>query len=267
MTTGALIFAYNNEHIDYLAMADWSAKQIHRHLDIPVCVVTNVERVPTNHHFDRVVVVPSTDTQQRHFADFNVHATWHNGARVSAYDVTPWDKTLVLDADYVVATDQLGVLFDTDYDFLSHRLAVSASGRTEFEHNNRFGQVGMPMNWATVMCFKKCTAVKLMFDSMQMIKQHWDHYRSIYKINEHAYRNDFALSIALNLINGHTLINTDIPWNLLTVMPQEQLTKVDTDLYRLDYVDSQGKAKWILLNQDFHAMGKLALKTLIENDH
>ena len=35
MTTGALIFARNNEQIDYESMARWSAKNIERHLGIP----------------------------------------------------------------------------------------------------------------------------------------------------------------------------------------------------------------------------------------
>ena len=42
MTTGVLIFAFNNEHIDYLAMANWSAQNIRRHLNLPVAVVTNM---------------------------------------------------------------------------------------------------------------------------------------------------------------------------------------------------------------------------------
>ena len=34
MTTGALIFAYNNEQTDYVAMAAWTAKNIQRHQGI-----------------------------------------------------------------------------------------------------------------------------------------------------------------------------------------------------------------------------------------
>ena len=41
MTRGVLIFAFNNEHTDYVRMAAWCAKRIHRHLDLPVSVVTN----------------------------------------------------------------------------------------------------------------------------------------------------------------------------------------------------------------------------------
>ena len=36
LTRGALIFAFNNEQTDYLAMAEWSANNIRKHLGIPV---------------------------------------------------------------------------------------------------------------------------------------------------------------------------------------------------------------------------------------
>ena len=60
MTTGALIFAFNNEEIDYVTMAAWSADNIHRHLDIPVCVVTDSDT--TDSRFDRIVRIDRSDT-------------------------------------------------------------------------------------------------------------------------------------------------------------------------------------------------------------
>jgi hypothetical protein len=54
MTTGALIFARNNEQIDYEAMARWSARNIERHLGIPTHIVTdNSEPLTNTRHFYR----------------------------------------------------------------------------------------------------------------------------------------------------------------------------------------------------------------------
>ena len=91
MTTGALIFARNNEQIDYEAMAHWSARNIERHLGIPTHIVTDDSR---------------TDSGSRHFTDTGTVA-WHNTNRMDAYRLSPWDRTLVLDADYVITSDQL----------------------------------------------------------------------------------------------------------------------------------------------------------------
>ena len=98
---------------------------------------------------------------------------------------------------------------------------------------------------------------------MEMIRNHWQHYRDIYGNHRESYRNDHALSIALTIENGHTLCTTDIPWSLASVVPEHELTQIDQDRYRLDFVTPQGKPKWIELSSDFHAMGKRDLGRIV----
>jgi len=249
MTTGALIFARNNDQIDYKAMACWSAKNIERHLGIPTHIVTDDSR---------------TDSGSRHFSDVGTVA-WHNTNRMDAYRLTPWDRTLVLDADYVVASDQLRSVLDSGQDFVAHRWAYDVTGCNNFQGLNYFGGVRMPMWWATVMIFNKCRQAELIFDAMAMIRDNWTHYRNIYKNNTPTYRNDHALSIALLIVNGHTLDHPDIPWRLATLTPEHQLTLLSQDQYRVDFVNSEGRARWIELTQDFHAMGKSQLGDIVAN--
>ena len=250
MTTGALIFARNNEHTDYVAMAKWSAKNIRRHLGIETHIVTDDSR---------------QDSGARHFSDTGT-VTWHNTNRMDAYRLSPWDRTLVLDADYVVASDQLRSILDCDADFLAHRWAYDVTGCNTFEGLNYFGNVRMPMWWATVMIFNKSPQAKLVFDTMTMIRDHWTHYRRIYKNNTPTYRNDHALSIALLTVNGHTLNHSSIPWKLASLTPEHRLTRIDKDRYRVDFVDTQGRARWTELRQDFHAMGKGQLGAIVANN-
>ena len=84
MTVGALIFAFNNEHTDYVAMANWSANNIHRHLNIPVCVVTR-EEPADGHSFDKVILADPSQGGTRYFSDYNSNVTWHNTNRMDAY--------------------------------------------------------------------------------------------------------------------------------------------------------------------------------------
>ena len=51
MTAGVVIFAYDNDLVDYVAMAAWSAGNIHRHLNLPVCVITDLETIPDHYPF------------------------------------------------------------------------------------------------------------------------------------------------------------------------------------------------------------------------
>ena len=247
MTTGALIFARNNEQIDYVAMAQWSAKNIERHLGIPTYIVTD-DTAPSDN--------------ARYFSDVGT-VTWHNLNRMGAYNLSPWDRTLVLDADYVVAGNQLASVIEADQDFLAHRWAYDVTGCNNFEGLNYFGDNCMPMWWATVMMFRRSRQAELIFDSMQMIRDNWNHYRALYKNSKITYRNDHALSIALGIVNGHTLNHPGIPWALASLTPEPRLTQLDQDRYRIDFVNTENKPRWIELRQDFHAMGKQQLGEIV----
>jgi hypothetical protein len=182
---------------------------------------------------------------------------------MDAYRLSPWDRTLVLDADYVVASNQLQAVLEVDQDFLAHRWAYDVTGCNNFEGLNYFGNNRMPMWWATVMMFRKSKQAELIFDSMQMIRDNWTHYRNLYKNTNATYRNDHALSIALGIVNGHTLNHAGIPWDLASLTPEHKLTQLDKDRYKVNFVNSENKDRWITLTQDFHAMGKQQLGAIV----
>jgi hypothetical protein len=262
MTTGVLIFAFNNEHIDYLAMANWSAKNIRRHLNLPVAVVTN-QVVPNNYKFEQIIYAEAEGIYSRKFADQEENVTWYNGNRVDAYNLSPWAQTLLLDADYVVASSELKKILDIKENFVAHKTAYDVVDQDNFDELNNFGSFNMPMWWATVMMFRRSAEAQMIFESMAMIKNHWEHYRNLYKILNSTYRNDFALSIALGIVNGHELKHIGIPWSLASVTPAHKLTQLQEDQYRVDFLTQDNKPRYIILNQDFHAMGKKHLGDII----
>ena len=81
MTQGVLIFAFNNEQTDYLAMAEWSAHNVRRHLNLPTSVVTNTRYTGTA--FDHVIHADAESGGTRYFEDYNSTVTWHNAGRVT----------------------------------------------------------------------------------------------------------------------------------------------------------------------------------------
>lgn len=247
MTTGALIFAINNGSTDYEAMAEWNAGNIQRHLGIPTHIIT---------------ACPPDAHNTRHFVDLG-HVAWHNQSRCDAYDLSPWDQTLVLDADYVVASDKLRSILAVKQDFLAHRYAHDLTGCNDFHGLNWFGDHRMPMWWATVMMFRRSQHAQLIFDSMRMVKDNWNHYRNIYKIRKATFRNDHALSIALLISDGHWVDHAAIPWSLPTLTPEHRLAQTAPDRYRVDFVNPQNQARWIEITQDFHAMGKTQLEAIV----
>jgi len=264
MTTGALIFAFNNGDIDYLEMASWSAGNIRRHLGIGTTVVTDSDCAVNNANFEKVILVDKEQGGSRHFSDIGNTVPWYNGNRVDAYNLTPYDLTLVLDADYVVASNELKSLFSADRDFMCHRRAYNIATADYLTELNKFGTHGFPLWWATVMLFRKSNTAQYIFDCMTMIKQNWQHYRDLYNIHRSNYRNDFALSIALGIVNGHTQQIDSIPWPLATVMPEVKLAKIGVDEYTLEYLNHENQPKYQLHSGfDFHAMGKKHLGDIV----
>ena len=266
MTRGALIFAFDNEQTDYVAMARWSAQRIRRHLKIPVAVVTDVDRGdPRVSGFDHVIASSPSTGGVRWFEDYQATVSWHNAGRPDAYNLTPWDETLVLDADYVVCSDVLNRLWDIPADFLCHKNAWDASNGKKLDNLNVFGRLNMPMWWATVIRFKKTTISQYVFDSMTMIRDNWQHYRDLYQIDSPNYRNDFALSIALGITSGATWKADCIPWDLCTALPGTKIQRLAEDYFSLDYTDKDGIPRVVGVGgTDFHAMGKRHLEKIIE---
>lgn len=269
MTTGALIFAFNNEETDYLEMAAWSAQNIHRHLNIPVAVVTDADPGDSRvSGFDCVITASPSTGGTRYFEDYKKTVSWHNAGRTDAYSLSPYDRTLVLDADYVVASDQLRYIMDADSDFQCHRYAFNLATADRLDELNQFGQYRMPMWWATVMMFRKSNTAQYIFDCMNMIKENWKHYRDLYGIQKSTYRNDFALSIALGIVSGHTGQVDEIPWDLNSLVPDTKVSRFHgLDTYLLEYADQNNKPKQMsFMGLDFHAMGKRHLGDIIEAD-
>lgn len=250
MTTGALIFAINNDATDYLAMARWNAKNIERHLGIPTHIVT-----------DRT----QKDAGSRHFADLG-HVTWHNRSRPDAYELSPWTRTLMLDADYVVASNQLKILLEIDQDFLCHQRAFDITGCNDFQGLNFFGSHAMPMRWATVIMFRRSGYAAEIFQCMRMVRDNWHHYRNIYKIRSPTYRNDHAVTIAQLICDGHSLRSRYIPWPLASLTPEHKVSQISQDRYRIEFVNSENQARHLEIQHDFHAMGKQQLETIVADN-
>ena len=267
MTRGALIFAFNNEQTDYLEMAAWSAENIRRHLNIPVAVVTDRTDAASDRRFDQVIQASPATGGTRWFEDYEATVSWHNAGRTDAYNLSPWDHTLVLDADYVVADSDLTRLWD-QADFMCHRLAFDmANGTGHLDELNCFGQHRLPMWWATVMMFRRSNTAQYIFDCMNMVRDNWQHYRDLYGIQKSTYRNDFALSIAIGIVSGHTFKVEEIPWPLASVLPSTKLEKLDQDHYRLEYKTANNKSYQMTFGSySFHAMGKRYLGDIVETD-
>ena len=116
MSKGAILFAHNTAKTDYYAMAIATAKRINHFLDLPVTVITDPSIDPDSYEykFDKTLFVEA-DTSNKKAKD-----VWINKGRFKAWEMSPYDETLVLDTDYMVNSNQLSTVFNLYDDFCTH---------------------------------------------------------------------------------------------------------------------------------------------------
>jgi hypothetical protein len=259
MTRGALLFAFNSPKVDYYAMAEYTAKRINHFLDLPVTIVTDEHSIPKNttYKFDNVVI--SKPDKDNKFRD----DIWINKGRYQAYEYTPYDETILLDVDYMVNSDRLLQVFDYVKDYACHQNIAQLmipEGQQE-----QLSNISFPTLWATVLGFRKTEKTEQLFACMKMIQKNYSHYAALFNFSPDIYRNDFSLTIAHRLINGHHFDKSNIlPWNLMHVWLRTKLFVEKKTKYNTKYTviydhHKNGKVKkeYITIkDMDFHVINK-----------
>jgi len=262
MTQGILLFAFNNEDINYGSMAVWASRNINRCLNKPVSLVTNYEtknnldeKIPNwKSNFDRVIFQESISTHKKRYLDR--HLTFHNLNRINAWELTPYDETIVIDTDVLIQSDQLNKLWNSNESLIICSNSSDIFGRrdAEFEYVNPYG---IKFYWATIFYFRKNKESQMFFDLCKDIKSNYTWNRKIHGLPSGPVRNDHIWSIAVHNLN-HTSV---IPWNIPYSSPSDRIVKMSKDS-----VTILGDQLLTKVNQDIHLMNKFDLLSLIEKD-
>lgn len=260
MTRGVILFAFNSPKYNYYEMALHTKKRVEHFLDLPVTLVTDEDSIPLDykdHSWDQITV---TTPDKDNFRDWGM---WINKGRYMAYDLSPYDETLLLDVDYIINSSKLLALFNIDTDFCCHN-------RTNFLMN-----VGAPQEllsaysyetlWATVIMFRKSNRAEQIFKCLEMVQKNYEHYANIHNFIAGVYRNDYALTLALRIVNGHSVDSRNIiPWDLLHVGKNTQVYTESNTVENTEYTVmfdnwQRGKVRKEYINikdMDFHVMNK-----------
>jgi hypothetical protein len=243
---GILLFAESNERIDYLRLAILCAKCIKNNMgsETKVSVVTtkgswnNLSKVGTELEslaktlFDKVIFTNNTYDidNSRIYRDTQYHqvtAQFLNRSRSSAYELSPYDETILIDVDYFVLNGSLNHVWGSNEDFIINKSAKTLLHKPLTGPEFRLNPFGIRMYWATVIYFKKSEKSKLIFDLVSHIKEAWNYYRHVYDFPGGLYRNDFSFSIALHMLNGFV----DDDSFVKSFSDPEILTAIDTDQF------------------------------------
>jgi hypothetical protein len=278
-TVGAVIFAQNNSSIDYVKLAIFAATRIKTFLNIPVSIITDsadwmLKSYPKESKiFDQIIKIENVSAHnQKRFNDGTLSSKfleWKNLSRNLVYDLTPYDKTLVIDSDYIINSSILTSALNSDHSFQIYKDCFSLSswrGTTEF---TRINQYSIPFYWATTFVFEKTIEVKYFFTVVEYIKNNWQYFRTLYSIEVPTFRNDFAFSIAIHLMNSKTsgMFAQELPGKMFYISDRDLLISLDNVKMKFliekeNYLGEYTAAS--MHNTDVHVMNKLSLSRFID---
>jgi hypothetical protein len=275
MSKGVLVFARNNAQVDYCKQAVFLAQRAKQFLDLPTTIITDSREYLLSEYprateiFDNIIDI-STNEQSGirtyHDGKTEKKLQFKNESRPLAYELTPYDETLLVDTDVVICNDTFKYCFEQEHDFLIYDKSIDLSGAATQTDYKWISDTSVKFYWATVVFFRKTETNKIFFDLLQHIQDNWKHYDRVYRMNLPFYRNDHCFSIAIHIMNGFQEGNfaKEIPGNLYYTSDKSVLCELnDTSLLLLleqkrDYIVSRVKGI------NLHVMNKFSLNRCID---
>jgi hypothetical protein len=278
MTQGVLLIANNNSEINYIQQAIFLANRIKKHLNLPASLITNnveyVKKLELNNVFEHVISTKSiTSYTTKKYRDGLIYQTaleFKNTDRANAYDLSPYEETLLIDTDLIVSDSMFLNCFKQNLNLMMYSNAFELSNWRDTSEFNYITDTGPKFYWATAIFFRKTSENKIFFDLVKHIQENWPHYKKIYQITSSVFRNDFAFSIAAHIMNGYT--NSDfvkeMPGTLYYTTDRDELVSL-TDNNFLFLVEKENQCEYFpvnIKNKTVHVMNKYSLERIINGN-
>jgi len=275
---GVLLFARNNSTIDYVKQAVFLANRIKQYLNIPTSIVTDsVDYLKDNFDssiFDRIIPVEYENSMNnRRYSDGALHSivlNFKNDIRSKSFDLSPYDETIVMDTDYIISNNLLTKCFDSNQDLMLFKKSEDLAGYRDTFEFKYVSNSSIDFYWATVVFFRKTSNNKVFFDLISHISENWSHYRSVYQIDQLLFRNDYAFSIAVHIMNGFTdaKFAGELPGKLFYITDQDLLISLNEDKMKFLVQRENHLGEYTALSthgQNIHVMNKFSLGRIIDD--
>lgn len=240
---GACIAAADSGALRYKQLAAINAKLIRKHLGIPVCLIT--PDCDDHPDFDQVIKVTATEPSPRTMLkgqDF-ISYDWKNDYRISAIEHSPYERTLLIDADYLVLTNSLRPLLECSAEFLMIDKVHDVTGRNTYHRMRYLPDKSLLQRWATLMVFDKTAGA--VFSMAKMVRDNYDYYSAMFGFSTQPFRNDFAFTIAAHVMQIPMLDYT------MHQLPADSTVQADERGLMIEY-----PGHVIRHNHDLHVINK-----------
>jgi len=282
---GVCFFAYNNEQLDYVKMAILAAKYVKKNLKLPVCLITDEgscewleQSQPKDvikETFDYIVITDDKmkENRRRHFDSpwTNFSAQFNNSNKHKIYEYSPFEKTLLLDTDYIVKTDVLLKYFDSDVPVSMFDNALTVRNELPATPERFLYDAGIKMWWSTVVYFDRSEYSKMFFDTWAHVAANYEFYQYLYNFPSKLFRTDYCVSIAVHILAGmqdnQTHLGNFDGTSLVNLSQKDDIIEAQTtNEWVVIAHDQTEEWKNILVKvdkQDIHVMNKRALDRML----
>lgn len=275
MTRGILIYAHNNRTVDYALMAVISGGLAKKYLKVPASLVTDKSTIDwmkeskiyekATEVFEKIIEVdrPVTDNIRRLSDGLqNTTVPFINSNRASAWELTPYDRTLLIDTDFLILSNRLGEYWDVDDDVLIGDSINDVYSQNRLGHHDRYvSDTGVKLYWATTVMFTKNQQSKVFFDLVNFVKDNYKHYADLFRFDNRQYRNDISFSVVKHILQGFEQNSHQSLPPVLTALDKDILYDVQNNQlkflinYNLDNNFSAANLSGI----DIHVMNKQSI--------
>lgn len=275
MKKGIIIYAHNNRKIDYALMSLISGGLAKKNLNVPVSLITDPSTVDWMKQskiynqaetiFDQIILTarPVTDNQRRlHDGSINDVVPFVNSNRCSAWDLTPYDRTLLIDSDFLILSNHLNEYWEIDQDvMIGNSINDIYDDKRLGYHDKYISDTGIKMYWATTVMFTKNENSKFFFDTVTHVKDNYKFYSDLYRFDDRQYRNDISFSIAKHIFDGFETTKQQMLPPVLTVLDKDILIGVENNklMFLIDHNLNSQYCASSLSNIDLHIMNKQSI--------
>jgi hypothetical protein len=284
MKKGVVVYAHNNRQIDYAMLACISGGLAKKHLNVPVTLITDPTTYQWMEHssidqtaksiFENIIFVDKPQSHNKRRLYDGPHSDmipFENENRYTVYNITPYDRTLLIDSDFLIWSNNISKYWDVEEDILLGESINDIYSQQRLGYLDQYiSETGVKLYWATTVMFTKNPKSKLFFDTVECIKKNYKWFADVFRFDDRQYRNDISFSLAKHIIDGFEQNTVSLP-SLTTALDRDFLYSVDGKklTFLIDHRLDNNFCAATISDTDIHVMNKQSIfrnkELLLEN--
>lgn len=209
---GFLLYNIPTPTVDYTKIATICVRHLKYHMpNIPVAVCGEAVEDADIH-----IAIDDVKLNQRTYVHKSQthRETWYNLTRDRSLDITPFERTVLLDSDYIVQSNQLELLLKCNSPLMMYDTIYNI--KEDLVETEYLGNTAIPLKWATVLAFDHSDVSHELFALWQKVLANYKYYELLYGWRgDGTVWNDKAITIAHQQITNYNPASKQyiIPWH------------------------------------------------------